>query len=423
VPRRAGKTIGAWATVLGLLIDRPGYIVHFTAQSGLKARRRWQDIATILETDRGTAALARHGVTVKVVRSQGSEAFLFSNGSALYVFPPKGDSFRGEESDLWWGDEAQEFDPEQSLDLDGAVASTQDTRPDALMLLTGTPGEERSGLLWQYLEAGRAGRDGILEFGAGPDLDGDDPETWFTAHPGLAYGMTTLERIADHHAKIATADDPDAQRISFGREYLGRWPIVDGTALIDPEAWQALGSLEFDPRPDKGTGVVFALDCDNHQRWASIVAVWAVEELAAVEVIAQRPGVDWVSRELFTLARKYPDARLAWDGMPANIAATQPLDRARPAVRSQALGFRDLKDAAASILLAIDAERLRHYHQEGLDSAASSAQARTVGDGFLFQRSGPDVTPLVAASVGLWVLDRQKIRRKTRMRSASPQSA
>lgn len=406
VPRRAGKTVGLWAHALGMCEEVPGYQVHFTAQSGLKARARWDDVVTALEAVARARGVASR---VHVARSSGREQLTWPNGSRVMVMPPKAESFRGEESDLWWLDEAQELDADHGRELVSAVAPTQDTRPRPTMLVSGTAGASRDGILWTWLERGRAGEAGIVEYAAPDGADPDDEATWWAAHPGLAYGSTPIERMRRNHA------DPD---LDYRREYLGWWPVVTGTHLIDPHGWADLGVLALPDRPEKGAGLVFALDCDAHQRWASIVAAQPAADKVGLEVIRREDGIGWVARTIYDLARRYPHARFAWDGMPANTAATQELEKAKPRPKHTALSFNEMKDAAAGIVLAITEGRVQHYHQPDLTGAVEQATARRIGDtGFLFARGGLDVTALVAASVALHVVDRQKVRQPLRIRS------
>lgn len=416
VPRRAGKTVGLWAWVVGKCVETEDYEVHFTAQSGIKARSRWEDVvAALAKADRADvrADRAPRNLRTKVYRSAGREELVFTDtDSRVRVMPPKAESFIGEESDLWWCDEAQELDAQQSADLVSAVSPTQDTVPFSTMLVSGTAGKLREGLLWDWLQPVADRPVAVVAYGAALGMDVDAESTWWASHPGLVYGSTPIERLRDNHA------DP---QLDFPREYLSIWPTVSGTKLIDPAAWAEGGTLTLRARPDKGSGVVFALDCDTHQRWASVVAVTNLgERRASVEVVRRSNGIGWVASELFGLRRKWPSARFAWDDMPANVAATQELDKARPAFRHQGLTFNDMKDAAAGIVLAITEGRLEHYCQPDLDAAVDQASARRIGDtGFLFARGGLDVTSLVAASVGLFVIDRQRSRRPLRIHTAS----
>ena len=64
--------------------------------------------------------------------------------------------FQQEAFDLVLCDEAGELDPEKAEALLAGILPTLDTRPTAQIVVAGTPGEVRAGLLWTRLERLRA---------------------------------------------------------------------------------------------------------------------------------------------------------------------------------------------------------------------------------------------------------------------------
>ena len=178
VPRRAGKTDGIMALLVGRCLAYPGYRVGFAAQSGVKSRARFLDLITLLGRSGGGGWTA--------YRSRGEERVNFTNGSVISFHPPDPEHFRGDAFDCIVLDETQEVDEEEAADLLGSLLPVFDTRPESQLIVAGTAGAARSGLLWEALEQGRAGRWGILEYALPEGADPEDESIWLQVHPGPA---------------------------------------------------------------------------------------------------------------------------------------------------------------------------------------------------------------------------------------------
>jgi hypothetical protein len=167
-PRRSAKTTSALAVAIGRLFDPEleDYQVALTGQTGVKARDRFlTDVAKPLERlypDPDTRPFT-------INRAAGSTHIRWPDGSRLSVLPPNPESFRGDAFDMILIDEAQTIDPEESEDLEAAILPTMLTRPGAQLVLLLTAGDHRSGLAWKYLELGRAGMSGLLDYSAPDD--------------------------------------------------------------------------------------------------------------------------------------------------------------------------------------------------------------------------------------------------------------
>jgi hypothetical protein len=402
VPRRATKTTAVLATLIGRCATREGHLVVFTAQSGTVASRIISQLADTL-VRRGHAVGAREARSspghIVYSASQGRESLVWPNGSRLWCVPPDPGAVRSQAADDVVMDEAGEYDVVKGRAFYNAVAPLMDTRgPLAQLIVMGTPGEARAGLLWDLLVLGRERTRGIgiLDWCV---LDGEDIEDrriWRRVHPGPSSGLTPMTVLERRRKQLG----PEA----FAREYLGKWPEDSSVAAINPDAWRSCAST----LPERPPWFSVAFDCSPDASSATIVAAWRDDDgLARVEVVEARPGTAWVAREAYRIGRKHRVV-VAFDPVGQNLDVGELLARQRPLVKTHALTFRDMQGAAARFVADINGGKLRHAQQPDLDRAVEGASWRQVGDaGRLFGRraSTADVTPLVAATAALWTFD------------------
>ncbi|KMM45604.1 hypothetical protein CWIS_09695 [Cellulomonas sp. A375-1] len=416
MPRRSGKTDGLWALIVGRCVSRPDYRAAFSAQSGKMGRKRFLAMAVMLErwdpcprpTQR-TSGCSRDHVHYRIYRSNGGERIEWANGSTLDVNPPDPESYRGDAYDLVVLDEGQETtDDEIADELLGGINPTQDTLPDAQLIVAGTAGKQRAGLLWGSLVKGREGKWAIVEYAAPDHADPTDEATWLAAHPGLGT-LTTLEVIRENF--------DDLSLIDFQREYLGQWPADATVSAIDPQAWEAarLALTEF-VRPAR---IGLAFDVAPDGSCAALACAWRDESgVAWVEVLAFEAGVAWLPAKAHTVARE-SRAQLAYDVIGANTNPAEAVHRKRPAVRLAPMGLKDVQGAAQRVVSDLAEGRLRHPDQKDLNLAAEGAGWRSVGESgraFGHKASAHPIVPLTAGALALWAYDKTT-RTSTRRRS------
>ncbi|MET4053593.1 phage terminase large subunit-like protein [Frigoribacterium sp. PvP054] len=404
VPRRASKTTSIFALALGRCLEREDYAVAYSAQTGTKARDRFLiDIVRPLERmfpDEDSRPF-------KINRSRGGEHIAFDNGSRFAVLPPIADSFRGDAYDLVILDEAQVHEPDASDDLLGAILPTFDTRPGAQLIVAGTTGEHRSGMLWATLQDGRDGRasTGIVEYSAGDSLTEEemaDEAVWRRAHPGIGT-LTTIDAIRRNYEKLPLDQ--------FSREYLGVWPAGGGGRFLNGEKWANAGRGGDLPTPPAHFALGLAVHPD--QLSASIVAAWRDDAgHAHVLVLDHRPGVRWVATRAVELARKY-GVKIGHDTFGPVLVETEAMGRAKPAPRTAPQTMADVKTSAATLVKALEQGELVHYEQDEMSEAARLAVKRKIGNGWGLGRGTPedDITALEAASYALHVYDGTRQRR------------
>ncbi len=437
-PRRSGKTEGILALAVGRCVNRPDYYVAFAAQSGKKGRERFLKMAVALErwdpcrrpSRSNPDGCQRDHEHYRIYRSNGGERIEWENGSVFVVYPPDPELFRGEEFHLAILDEAQEItDPDEASALRGGINPTMDTVPEAQLIVAGTPGKVRSGLLWDALEKGRAGAWGILEYAAAPNaepviIDPARPdaepemnvETLLAAHPGVGT-LTTVEIIRDNFNDLTLVD--------FQREYLGQWPADLSTSAIDMAAW-ADAKAETTARASR-VGLAFDVSPDGSN--ATLACAWRDDAgVAYVEVLAHRTGVSWLPMEAWRVARS-ARAALAYDVIGQNTNPADTISRKKPPVKLAPMNMRDMQGATQRFVAALEDGTLKHFGQKDLTAAADGAGWRTVsGESarlFGHKASASSITPLTACALALWSYDKQTAtaRRRRRVRDVEETAA
>lgn len=403
LPRRSGKTTSILSTALGRCIATEGYQATYCAQSGTKSRERFYATLKALRLN------ARRLTGWKARESRGEERLEFGNGSMLRFMPPLPASFRGDDSDLIVLDEAQEVDDETRAAVLGAALPLLDTRPAGQLVVAGTAGAHRSGLLWYALEQGRAGRWGILEYGADDDEDLDDPHVWARVHPGIGT-LTTADLIARRHTQLDPAE--------FAREYLGVWPATVAQVGFSVETWDAAGGEQL-ALPDR-YGLAFESELDGSG--GAVVAAWRARGRAHLLVLDARRGTSWIDSVVLPLARKRRLA-IGYDAHGAALDVADRLARAHPRPTLRGLSTAEYVSACAALAATVVDGNARHARQPDLDEAVANAARRRIGDGgwgWGRRASSGPIAALVAATVALRVYDDMPTRStKPMIRSAS----
>lgn len=432
LPRRSTKTTTIQMVLLGLCATIPNFRVVSTAQDGTRASGVMSNMMAAIEGKlaRERRELADVGIK-QMYHSQGREFILWLNGSKWWVVKPDAGAFRSEAADRMWFDEAGELDPATSADLEAGALPLMDTRDDAQIIISGTPGEVRAGLFWDYLEQGRAAPEeyGIVDYSVGDyaqifllDEDGEatgdlNEDLLWKHHPGLACGLTTIAKMRKRWIKM---DKPQ-----FIREYLCVWPPDSTVTALDQQNWEAGKGVHLATPPD---GVPFGIGFDVAIGGASAavaVAWFDADDEPHVQVMMHKPGTGWVAKNLAVALLTHPRVLVGYDNIGDNITVAQALGRMEKlkAVHQRRIRALPLKEVAAStatIAQANDLLTLHHAEHSGLDTAVQHVAWRDSGGSRLFMRlKGREITCLMACVHALAVAATAKRNKTLEMPAAS----
>ena len=324
------------------------------------------------------------------MRSNGNEALaLRANGGRLVMPSASEKGAHGYSLDVAIVDEAWAL---KDYRVPGAITPTQIARPDPQLWVVSTAGTAESLWLRELVEAGRAGgneRLALFEWAAPAELDPSDVAAWEAANPALGETIT-LDELAN---ACATATTPES-RAEFERAHLNRW-TARVEAIIAPELWQACRAPEITIGPE----LVFGFDVGLERGEASIAAAGVVGDRVCVELVATRPGTDWLRPTLAELRERWaPVAVVANETGPARSIVEEMVAAGEPVDPYGAGPF----TAACQVLFDLVAEgRLAHRGQVELDEAARAVGRRKLGDSWAFGRasSSADISALVAATL------------------------
>jgi hypothetical protein len=378
VPRQCGKT--TLFMVRGSDEALTGGQAWYTADNGMKARKRWSD--WLVRVPRDWRAVVR--------RAAGSELWETPAGGRFAPFPPTRDAIHGEQVD-WAGiDEGWSHSEATGSELLTSIVPAQSTRPLSSTWIASTAGDYASTWWHSLVEAGRAGNHAHFEWRAPSDEAVFDPGTWAEWHPGVG-NVLDPRKIPDLLTQMPNADD--AIR-SFGNRVrtvvTSKWPTG---------AWAAAVMAPPDPMP---AVVALALDVAPDRDRASIGAAHLLPGGAVlVQLLATGPGTAWVADELRDLLTRLPrQVPVLYD---TRAQARHVAGELRHVVRArwepvEGAGF---VRACTGMYAAVIAGECRVLSSPELDQAAAAAETKPVGDGWAWSRarSADDITALMACSL------------------------
>jgi hypothetical protein len=324
------------------------------------------------------------------IRSNGVESLSLRATGGRLVMPSSSErGAHGYSLDLAIVDEAWAL---KDYRVPGAIAPTQIARPDPQLWIVSTAGTADSLWLRELVEAGRSGaaeRLALFEWTAPAELAPADVAGWEAANPALGATITADEL---GHA-FSTATTPESLG-EFERAHLNRW-TARIEAILPAGAWKACLAPELAIGPELVLGFDVALDRSQ----ASIVAAGVAGERVLVELVACRPGTEWLDEALGELRRRWaPVAVVASEAGPARSIVEGLRARGEPVESYKAPGYA----AACQVFYDLVIEgRLAHRGQHELDEAARVVGRRAMGESWVFGRavSSGDISSLVAAAI------------------------
>lgn len=400
VPRQAGKT--QWVLVTELercLLRGKVQKVAYTAQTGSDARKKllddqWPEIEQ---------SPLKAGVR-RVHRAQGNEAVIFKSGSRIDVLASSVSAGHGKTLDLGVIDEA--FD-----DIDDrreqAMLPAMITRPDAQLIIVSTMGTDASVYLNRKVDMGRsmasAGEThGVAYFEwsipEGEDLD--DPDVWWEFLPAM--GATQSEPAISHARQTMT--DGEFRR-AFGNQR------THSEERVIPElTWRLVCRTDVVPQGQ----LVFGVEVSADREWSAI-AVCGATDLARLELLDRRPGVQWVVPEVVRLIKEHGGSVVVDKRSPAGSltpeiqsAGVRRIHELQPGEVTKACAafYDDVAAGPTKIQVRVTP------NFEVLDNALTGAAKQIVGDEWKWSRKGSaDITALMASTLALWQATRGTTRR------------
>lgn len=403
VPRQSGKTTLVMANGVHRCLSAPRRKVWHTAQTGQDARKKWLEMTEAF-------AASPLGSMGKVLRTNGSEGLILSNGSTFRPHPPTQDSIHGDQSDLNNIDEGWAFTEAEGDALMQAIVPSQSTRPGAQTVILSTMGSAASTWFHNLSDLGREGDPGIayFEWSIPDNVAEDDLDAVCAAHPAFGY---TIDRTAIERAYNQMKSSPGAFARAYGNRRTGA-----AIRIIPLERWaeaQTTDTIPAGARPAFGAAVSI-----DRSETAICAAAMGPDGVPIVELIEHRPGTTWAPARLAELDTRHRSAGICVDtaGPSATVADALTIG----GVSLVPFTARDAGVAAANMLDRLDppdasglrlpvAVRIRT--DPALSAAADIAAKRAIGDGWGWSRksSAGSIAPLEAATLALYALLHQPV--------------
>lgn len=415
VPRQSGKT----TLLLGLMLHRclswQDQRVSYTAQTRNHARKKFEDEhIPILKRCRRLRGKFRTRMT------NGNEALLWpSTGSRWGIESTTKKAGHGDSLDLVVADEffAQEDDR-----IEAGSRPTMITRPQPMIVFVSTFGDDDEGEssigepMWRKVAdsrerctSGQHGRVASFEWSAADEdhdgIDYGDRGLWRRTMPALQCngGIIPEEAVAADYESMSLA--------AFKRAYLNLKPRRTAKPKAVPaDQW----ADALDEGYEMGSArVAFGVDVAPDASWASIVAVQRRPDGAMhLEVIDHEQGADWLEERLSQRIKSNRPLALGWDAGGPTAAYTPEIERALgPRCKPVKLRGGEWQAACASFLADLKDRKIRHGGDALLDAAVSGAVRKTVGQSWIWDRAGVDITPLAATTAALRAYDLHAPRR------------
>lgn len=417
VSRQQGKT----ELTLGAQVHRAmawkRQNIVYAAQTRGMARQRWED--EFWEKISGSD-LAKYA---RIRKSNGNEAILFpGKRSRMGITANTEKAGHGPPLDLGFIDEAFAHEDDR---LEQAFSPAMLTRAMAQLWWASAGGTTKSVWLNKKREMGRAliealfaalaedlaavrPRTCYFEWFAPEDMDRADPATWRATLPALGHTVTE-EIIAAELEKMDPAE--------FDRAYLNRTrkPTPPTDPNVPKGKWSGLVNEGSEP---VASSVALALDVSQDRKRAAIAAAsLRPDGKVHLEVVAHRPGTDWVVPAMAKLHKLWSPVAVAVasSGAPASsliddlIAAgiDVPKDKEHPERGDLAvMRAGDITEACGQLADAMNQGTVQHLDQVPLTAAVNGARTRRNGDAWTLDRTNSlvDISPLCAATFARWAL-------------------
>jgi hypothetical protein len=408
VPRQNGKGSCLEARELfGLFVLGERLLVH-SAHEQSTSSEHFRRLLTLIE---GVPEFDRR--VLKAPKGKGAEAIELRGGQRIFFKTRTVDGGRGLSGDFVALDEAMKLRLATMAALVPTMAARSiEGNPQMVYSGSAVDGQkdEHGDVLARVRRraiSGDAGRLGYHEYscegddpGMVPEEVASDPERWAEANPGMGIRISA-EYIADERRAL------DPRSFAVERLGIGDWPELDGASqrVISKDAWDA----GFDPGSQTTGLVAFGFDVTPDRSAGAIaVAGWRPDGLPHVEIVRHQNGAGWLVAAASELLSKHANVGIGCDARGPAASLVAKFVAGGVEVRQSSTS--EYAQACGQIYDEISQDRLRHLLTPELSAAVAGAAKRSLGDAWAWSRrtSGVDISPLVAATLALWVLTSQK---------------
>lgn len=229
--------------------------------------------------------------------------------------------------------------------------------------------------------------------------DHDDPrapESVARANPALGY------RLSLEHT--------ERERLTMGEQIFARERLGVGDYPSDStDTWSVIGEDAWRALTDGDSGasdpVAFSIDMTPERSHTSICVAGANGRAVHVEVVDNRPGVDWVIERARDLHERWsPRCWVIDAGGPAGSLIPD-LER-ELGITVTVPKIRQYAQACGSFYDAVTSGDIVHLDQAPLATALAGARKRDLGEAWAWARRGVgvDISPLVGVTLARWGL-------------------
>jgi phage terminase large subunit-like protein len=350
--------------------------VAYTAQTGKDARAKFKDDHLPIIDRSPLKSLVR-----RPYLSDGNTALLWDNGSRISVLDNTPAAGHGKTLDLAIIDEA--FADQDNM-REQALLPTMATRKDAQIWNVSTAGTQASTYLKRKVDIGRAAvrtdqREGIayFEWSILEDEDVEDPAVHAKRMP--AYGVTIFPDYIAHARRTMTDGD-------FRRAIGNQWTETE-ERVIPAEWWRAVCSTDV-----RCESPLFVIEAKPDHSQACVVKA---DASGSVELVAVRPGVDWLRAAIPEKVGKSVQLVVDGHGPVAHIADDLE-GEGHTVVRLDSLAVRK---ACGRFFDAVADQKVQVRSDERLDAAVAAAVKKASSDTWSWHRETPGGELLMGMSL------------------------
>jgi phage terminase large subunit-like protein len=387
VARQNGKTTALKVLALWRLIMDGARLVLGTSTNLDYARESWEGC---VELAKGSDLHAEFQWPER--RTNGEQTLTANNGARYKIGTASRRGGRSLSVDLLILDEIREH---RTWDAWSASSKTTNARPRGQRWALSNMGDDGSVVLNHLQEKALAGADsslGIFEWSAPAGCDTSDRLLWPLANPALGYTISEEALASDYGT--------DTEEVFRTEVLCQRVPTLEPLPITLDMWWDAARNRKKLSR----SSPVFGVSVSPSQRSASIVvAVMASKNVAHIELVDHRGGVDWIVRKMQQLSDRYGDAEFVMVQTGAMASLLPDLIKAE--IEPIQLNTTDLGRAYGHMQRRLQDRQLTHSGAQAFEDALMGAVKRDVGEGLWslgWRKATSDLTPLEAGAIALW---------------------